>query len=49
MCVSGFPTLPRFFAPDLKHFIVNYEQTIVKYAGNSEKCNFQIKHFDKIK
>ena len=29
--VSGFPTLPRFFS-DPKHFIVNCEQNIVKYA-----------------
>ena len=31
MCVSGFPTLPRFL-PDPKDFIVNSEENIVKYA-----------------
>ena len=45
MCVSGFP--------DPKHFIVNCEQSVVKFAGNGEKCiekcNFYIKYFDKIK
>ena len=32
VCVSGFPTLPRFL-PDPKHFIVNREQNVVKFAG----------------
>ena len=31
MCVSGFPTIPRFL-PDPKHFIVNYEPNVVKFA-----------------
>ena len=31
MCVSGFPTLHRFLS-DPKHFIVNFEENIVKYA-----------------
>ena len=33
MCVSGFP------CPDPKHFIVNFEENIVKYA---EKCSENI-------
>ena len=52
ICVSGFPTLPRFL-PDPKHFIVNCEQNVVKFAGKWGKiygqCNFYIKYFDKIK
>ena len=53
MCVSGFPTIPRFL-PDPKHFIVNYEPNVVKFAEKMggdvlKKCNFYIKYFDKIK
>ena len=44
VCVSRF-------CPDPKHFIVNCEQNVVKFTGNSEKyiekCNFYIKYFDK--
>ena len=36
MCVSGFPTLPRFL-PDPKHFIVNCEQNVVKFAEKWRK------------
>ena len=31
VCVSGFPTLPRFL-PDPKHFIVDCEQNVFKFA-----------------
>ena len=35
------------FCPHPKHFIVNCEQNIVKYAGKcGGKCNFYIKYFD---
>ena len=34
MCVSGFPTLPRFL-PRPTHFIVNFKENIVKYAEQS--------------
>ena len=41
------------FCPDPKHFIVNFEQNVVKFAEKwgkcIEKCNFYIKYFDKIK
>ena len=38
------------FCPDPKHFIVNCEQNVVKFAGKCiEKCSFYIKYFDKIK
>ena len=38
MCVSGFPTLPRFL-PRPKHFIVNCEQSVVKFAEKWRKMN----------
>ena len=47
MCVSGFPTLPRFF-PDSKHFIVNYEQNVVKYAGKWGKKYWKMQFLYKI-
>ena len=41
------------FSPDPKHFIVDCEQIVVKFAEKwgkcIEKCNFYIKYFDKIK
>ena len=33
MCVSGLRTVPSF-SPDTKHFIVNCEKHIAKYAEN---------------
>ena len=44
------PTYCRFLLKTPKHFTVKCEQNIVKYAEKcSEKCNFYIKYFDKIK
>ena len=41
------------FCPDPKHFIVNCEQNVAKFAENGkkciEKCNFYIKYLYKIK
>ena len=38
------------FCPDPKHFIVNCEQNVVKFAGKLgkciEKCNFFLKYFE---
>ena len=53
MCLFQFFRPYLGFCPDPKHFIVNCEQNVVKFAGKwgkyIEKCNFYIKYFDKIK
>ena len=49
MCVCVFQVSRPYlgFCPDPKHFIVNCEQNVVKFAGNEqkciEKCSFNIK------
>ena len=55
MCVCvcfRFPDPTLVFA-DPKHFIVNCEENVIKFAGKwgkmFETCKFYVKYFDKIK
>ena len=47
VCVSGFPTY-QGFCPDPKHFIMNCEQNVVKFAGKWGKIYWKMQFLKKI-